>query len=110
MSKIEVITNGRFGTVSVDGVAVPNVTAYRIEQSVETFPQVVVELFAIEQETKIEDGILMIGSLKASEALERALLVYLQEKYPAVQPPVVEITHLGSNVRRFAEVPHRTGD
>lgn len=111
MSKIEIRTNGSVGTIEVDGVQLPSVFGYRVAHAVGGMPEVTVDMFAREQRTTISEGVLKIGDLQAPEALERALLAYLQAKYPAVQPDVLEVTNLGSNVRRFADVPpHRTGD
>jgi hypothetical protein len=99
MSKIEIRTNGSVGTIEVDGVALPHVTGYRIEHAVSGLPTVTVDLLALEQTTHIGEGVLKIGTLQASEALERAMLAYLEAKYHPL-----EITGMDDTVRRFAKV------
>jgi hypothetical protein len=82
MADIRVDSSGPTGTINVDGVRLSSVTRIGVEFSPGVLPVVNVSLHALPSTFVLDGATLKIGGIEAPEALERAMLAYLQDKYP----------------------------
>lgn len=70
------------GRIKVDGHDLSGVLSAQVVLAAGSLPVVEVRLAATEHSMKFADGKLVVYGLEAPEALERALLDYLCQKYP----------------------------
>jgi hypothetical protein len=82
MADISIETNGMTAEITVDGVKLRNVVELGFNLNPRELPVVTVGLYACENTVDMKGATLKIGGIHAPEALERAMLTYLQDKYP----------------------------
>ena len=80
MARIKISGDGIHGQVEVDGMRVPAVTAADLRMRVDEFHTVTLEIGAFPIEVEA-NGIVRISGTGQPEAVERALLDYLTDKY-----------------------------
>jgi hypothetical protein len=82
MAKVEISSEGGVTQIKVDGTPVRCVTGASVAISPLSFPEVTLNLAPHESGIDLSDACLKIGGIEAPEALERAILAHLSEKYP----------------------------
>jgi hypothetical protein len=81
MAKVEISSEGGVTQIKVDGTPVRCVTGASVAISPLSFPEVTLNLAPHESGIDLSDACLKIGGIEAPEALERAILAHLSDKY-----------------------------
>jgi hypothetical protein len=82
MPDIRIDLKNGYGDITVDGQKLPGVMRFGVDMAgAGELPVLTVDIAAFDQTLDLSGAVLKIGGIEAPEALERAMLAFLTEKY-----------------------------